>query len=200
MVPCMNAAAHLYGFDMEQDDNVHVLDPGVRMRPTAGLVVHQRVGAPLERVNGRLATAPAGRRSRSLAHFGARAHWRLSMPHYIRCRAPRRPGITPRFVSNGDVAASSAVRELLEHADARAESAMESEARLVFIDCGLPLPELQYEILEVRMANCGESTLHGLTHGWQPSTRASQWHAESARNAQRQGIKIRASPRTAVGQ
>jgi very-short-patch-repair endonuclease len=31
-------------------------------------------------------------------------------------------------------------------ADARAESAMESEARLVMIEHGLPLPELQYEI------------------------------------------------------
>jgi very-short-patch-repair endonuclease len=39
-----------------------------------------------------------------------------------------------------------AVRELLPFADARAESAMESEARLVMIDRGLPLPELQYSI------------------------------------------------------
>jgi len=39
-----------------------------------------------------------------------------------------------------------AVRELLPFADPRAESAMESEARLVMIDSGLPLPELQYVI------------------------------------------------------
>jgi len=38
------------------------------------------------------------------------------------------------------------VRELLEYADGRAESGMESEARLVMIEYGLPLPELQYEI------------------------------------------------------
>jgi hypothetical protein len=38
------------------------------------------------------------------------------------------------------------VRELLPLADGRAESAMESEARLVMIDRGLPLPELQYPI------------------------------------------------------
>ena len=35
---------------------------------------------------------------------------------------------------------------MLPFADARAESAMESEARLVMIDHGLPLPELQYTI------------------------------------------------------
>jgi hypothetical protein len=38
------------------------------------------------------------------------------------------------------------VRELLGYTDGRAESGMESEARLVIIDFGLPLPELQYEI------------------------------------------------------
>ena len=44
------------------------------------------------------------------------------------------------------------VRELLEYADGRAESPMESEARLVFIDGGLPTPELQYEIVD----RCGD--------------------------------------------
>ncbi|HZN84928.1 MAG TPA: hypothetical protein VFC01_35325, partial [Mycobacterium sp.] len=58
-VPCMGTAAALYGFDLENTRAVHVLDPGVRMRPTVGLMVHQRMGAPLRRVAGRLATAPA---------------------------------------------------------------------------------------------------------------------------------------------
>jgi hypothetical protein len=44
------------------------------------------------------------------------------------------------------------VRELLALADGRAESPMESEARLVFIDGGLPTPELQYEIVD----RCGD--------------------------------------------
>src|ERR1700742_429868 len=58
-VPCMGTAAALYGFDLENTDAIHVLDPGVRMRPTVGLMVHQRTGAPLKRIAGRLATAPA---------------------------------------------------------------------------------------------------------------------------------------------
>ncbi len=41
-----------------------------------------------------------------------------------------------------------AVRELLPLADERAESPMESEARLAMIDGGLPIPELQYEIID----------------------------------------------------
>ena len=39
-----------------------------------------------------------------------------------------------------------AVRELLPLVDGRAESVMESEARLVMLDHGLPRPELQYVI------------------------------------------------------
>ena len=38
----------------------------------------------------------------------------------------------------------------MEHADGRAESPMESETRLVFIDGGLPEAELQYEIRDRR--------------------------------------------------
>lgn len=59
MVACMGTAAELHGFDTEKDERIHVLDPGVRMRPVAGLMVHQRTGAPLTRVQNRLATAPA---------------------------------------------------------------------------------------------------------------------------------------------
>jgi hypothetical protein len=40
------------------------------------------------------------------------------------------------------------VRALIDHADGRAESAMETEARLVFIDGGLPTPELQHTVLD----------------------------------------------------
>ena len=45
-VACMGTAAALHGFDTENNTAIHVLDPGVRMRPTVGLMVHQRTGAP----------------------------------------------------------------------------------------------------------------------------------------------------------
>ncbi len=48
IVACMNTAAYLYGCDTEADSRVHILDPGVRMRPSADLMVHQRIGAPLQ--------------------------------------------------------------------------------------------------------------------------------------------------------
>ena len=83
IVACMGTAAQLYGFDTERDDRVHILDPGVRMRPTSGLAVHQRIGAPLRRVEGRLVTAPAWtaveiartlRRPRALGTLDAALH------------------------------------------------------------------------------------------------------------------------------
>ena len=40
------------------------------------------------------------------------------------------------------------VRDLIALADGLAESPMESEARLAMIDGGLPIPELQYEIVD----------------------------------------------------
>ena len=158
-VACMGTAADLYGFDLENTSAVHVLDPGVRMRPTVGLMVHQRTGAPLQRVAGRLATAPAWtaievartlRRPRALATLDAALH-------SMRCtRAELESAVREQKGRRGIVH----VRELLPFADGRAESGMESEARLVMIDYGLPAPELQYEIPAL------DGTVHRVDFAW----------------------------------
>ncbi|MCG7606614.1 MULTISPECIES: hypothetical protein [Mycobacterium] len=148
MVACLHTAADLYGFGTESDARLHVLDPGVRMRPTAGLMVHQRIGAPLQRVQGRLATAPGWtaveiartlRRPRALAVLDAAMRSGTCGDGELDAAIREQKG--RRGIVN--------VRELIEYADGRAESPMESEARLVFIDGGLPLPELQYEIVDL---------------------------------------------------
>jgi hypothetical protein len=147
IVACMNTAAELHGFVTETESRIHILDPGVRMRPAAGLVVHQRIGAPLERVQGRLATAPAWtaielartlRRPRALAVLDAVLFEGHCTPTDLRAAILEQKG------RRGIVR----VRELIEHVDGRAESPMESETRLVFIDGGLPRPEVQYEIVD----------------------------------------------------
>jgi hypothetical protein len=144
-IACLGTAAALHGFDTESTTAIHVLDPGVRMRPTMGLMVHQRTDAPLQRIAGRLATAPAWtavevarqlRRPRALATLDAALH-------SIRCtRSDLEMAADEQRGRRGIVA----VREVLRLSDGRAESAMESEARLVMIDRGLPPPELQYPI------------------------------------------------------
>jgi hypothetical protein len=145
VVACMQTAAEMYGFDTEPDDRLHILDPGIRMRPSSELMVHQRIGAPLRKVCGRLVTAPAWtaveiartlRRPRALAVLDAALHAACCTRAELIAAVEEQKG--RRGIVN--------VRDLVPFADLRAESPMESEARLVFIDGGLPLPELQYEI------------------------------------------------------
>jgi hypothetical protein len=147
VVACMGTAAALYGFDTESTSRVHVLDPGRRMRPSNGLMVHQRIGAQLRRVEGRLATAPAWtvievartlRRPRALATLDAALHIGACTTGELHAAIREQKG------RRGIVK----VRELVGYADGRAESPMESEARLVFIDSGLPMPELQYSVVD----------------------------------------------------
>jgi hypothetical protein len=145
---CLGTAAAMYGFDTEDTVALHVLNPpGGQLRNADGLVVHRREGAPLVTVDGRPATAPAWtavevarglRRPRALATLDAALRsgtcaradlWRAAVEQ------ARRRGIV-------------AVRELVPLADPLAESPMESEARLSMIDGGLPIPKLQYEIID----------------------------------------------------
>jgi very-short-patch-repair endonuclease len=147
LVACMGTAAALYGFDAESTSRLHILDPGVRMRPSTGLMVHQRIGGPLRRVEGRLATAPAWTvievartlgRPRALATLDAALHIGACTTEELRAAIREQKG------RRGIVK----VRELIDYADRRSESPMESEARLVFIDGRLPMPELQYSIVD----------------------------------------------------
>lgn len=145
---CLGTAAALFGFDTEDTADLHVLNPtGCQLRTADGLVVHRRDGAPLSVVAGRPATSPAWtavevarslRRPRALATLDAalrsgtcdRAElWRAAV------RQAGRRGIV-------------AVRGLIPLTVAEAESPMESEARLAMIDGGLPIPKLQFEILD----------------------------------------------------
>jgi hypothetical protein len=178
IVACMGTAAQLYGFDTERDDRIHILDPGVRMRPTTALAVHQRIGAPLRRVEGRLVTAPAWtaveiartlRRPRALGTLDAA----------LRCGACTAAELDAAVREQKGRRGIVKVRELLNHADGRAESPMESEARLVFIDGGLPTPELQYEIVD----RCGD--LWRVDFAWPEAMvvaeyESMEWHASPA--------------------
>lgn len=144
---CMSTAAQLYGFSTEADQRIHILDPGIRMRPTAGLVVHQRVGALLRRVDGRMATAPAWTAievARTLGRPRALATLDAALRSQT-CTVTDLDGVVREHKGRRGIVK---VRDLLPYTDGRAESAMESEARLIFIEGGLPLPELQYEIID----------------------------------------------------
>ncbi|BBX83928.1 hypothetical protein [Mycolicibacterium aubagnense] len=173
---CLGTAAALYGFDTENPKDLHVLNPPHhQLRNADGLVVHRRDGAPMAEVCGRPATTAAWtaievarslRRPRSLATLDAALRSgtcdRVELSRAVTRQAGRR-GIV-------------AVRELLPLADARAESPMESEARLVMIDGGLPAPELQYELID------GRGQLRRLDFAWPDHRVAAEydgmdWHS-----------------------
>ncbi|WP_041782626.1 hypothetical protein [Mycolicibacterium chubuense] len=157
---CLATAAAMFGFDTENPGDLHVLNPpGCALRDADGLVVHRRDGAPLVVVNGRRATSPAWtavevarslRRPRALATLDAA----------LRSGTCSRPDLWRAAIEQKGRRGIVAVRNLLPLADARAESPMESEARLVMLDGGLPAPELQYEILD------GNGDLRRLDFAW----------------------------------
>ncbi|TSD99832.1 type IV toxin-antitoxin system AbiEi family antitoxin domain-containing protein [Skermania sp. ID1734] len=148
VVPALGTAAGIHGFDTERTSAIHILDPRNRhVHGYGGLVVHQRLGAPLVNVEGRLVTAPAWTavevarelpRPRSLATLDAALHVGACTLVDLRIAADEQSG--RRGICH--------VRELIEVADGGADSPMESEARLVLLDAGLPRPTLQLPILD----------------------------------------------------
>jgi hypothetical protein len=110
-------------------------------------MVHRRDGAPLTVVGDRPVTEAAWtaievarsvKRRRALAVLDAALRSGTCSRDSLRTAAERQAG------RRGIVAA----REMIDLADGAAESPMESEARLVMIDGGLPAPILQYEIVD----------------------------------------------------
>lgn len=147
---CLSTAASIHGFDIELDTQLHVLNPvGRQLRPTRGLAVHRREGAPLTIVTGRPTTSPAWtaievaralRRPRALATLDA------ALRSGTCSRAELGVAVARQSGRRGVVTA----RELLGLATPLAESPMESEARLVMRDGGLPPPVLQYEVVDLQ--------------------------------------------------
>jgi hypothetical protein len=145
---CLGTAAAAHGFDTEEDDDLHVLTPPRHLlRDSDGLKVHRRDGAPLAMVDGRRATSPAWtavevarslRRPRALATLDAA----------LRSRTCNRQDLHMAAVAQFGRRGIVHVRELIPLADALAESPMESEARLMMLDGGLPEPTLQHEVID----------------------------------------------------
>lgn len=145
---CLGTAAAAYGFDTEDVVELHVLNPDShQLRKSDGLFVHRREGAPITEINGRPATTPSWtavevarslRRPRALATLDAALRSGTCDVRQLRAAAAQQAGRRGIVV----------LRELIPFARAEAESPMESEARLVMIDGGVPPDALQYEIVD----------------------------------------------------
>ena len=174
---CLATAASLFGFDTEQPQGLHMLNPPRhQIRPVDGLVVHRRDGAPLVMVGERPATAPAWT-AVELARSQRRPRALATLDAALRSTTCSRGELWRAATQQAGRRGIVAVRELLMHADPRAESPMESEARLAMIDGGLPFPELQYEIVD------GNRDLRRVDFAW-PAHRLAveydgvDWHSD----------------------
>jgi hypothetical protein len=147
---CLGTAAAVYGFDTEDTADLHVLNPlHHQLRSADGLVVHRREGAPLTMVRGRLATAAAWT-AIEVARAVPRPRALATLDAALRSGHCDPASLERALIAQSGRRGVVKVRALLPCADARAESPMESEARLVMIDGGLPVPVLQHEIIDSR--------------------------------------------------
>jgi len=173
---CLGTAAALFGFDTEDVADMHVLNPdGHLLRNQDGLRVHRREGEPLITVGGRPVTAPAWtaievarglRRPRALATLDAA----------LRSGTCDRTTLWTAAYQQAGRRGITIVRDLIDLAAGKAESPMESEARLAMVDGGLPQPTLQYEILD------GDGLLRRVDFAWPEARLAVEydgldWHS-----------------------
>ena len=173
---CLGTAAALHGFDTEEPADLHVLSPpGSRLRSADGLVVHRRDGAPLVMVGERPATSPAWT-AVEVARSLRRPRVLATLDAALRKGSCSRPELWRAASQQAGRRGIVVVRDLIAVADELAESPMESEARLAMIDGGLPIPELQYEIVD------GNGDLRRVDFAW-PDQRVAveydgiDWHS-----------------------
>jgi hypothetical protein len=145
---CLDTAARAHGFDTENRAELHVLNPtGHQLRPAPGLIIHRRDGAPLTTVSGRLATT-AGWTAVEVARALPRPRALATLDAALRSGHCDPDTLSRAAVGQSGRRGIVKVRDLLPRADGRSESPMESEARLVMIDGGLPEPVLQHEVID----------------------------------------------------
>lgn len=142
----MDTAAAMHGFDLDQTQQLHAVEPDDRrIESRPGVVVHQRRGAPLVEVGTRLVVEPAWT---AVEVARQRAPGRALAVLDAAARVGCEPGSLERAVDaqrgrRGIVE----VRRLAPLVDRRSGSPMESETRLVLHDGHLPAPELQWPVM-----------------------------------------------------
>lgn len=146
---CLGTAANLYGFDTEGCRDLHVLNPPEsRLRSAGDLVVHRRDDAPLRVFKGRPVTTPAWT-AVEVARGLARPRALATLDAALRTGLVSRAELLTAADGQQRRRGMAHVRQLIQLANGKAESPMESEARLVMHDGGLPDPVLQHWIIDL---------------------------------------------------
>ena len=145
---CSHTAAALYGFDVEEVSDLHILNPpGHFLRTGPGLIMHRYDEVPLVRHRTRRLTAPDWTAIDVARHL-TRPRALAVLDAAIRSRFCDLESLTRAAEGQSRRTGIAQVRALVPLARGGAESPMESEARLAMLDGGLPEPDLQYRIMD----------------------------------------------------
>jgi very-short-patch-repair endonuclease len=148
LVACHGTAARLWGFDVLEEPTLHFLGPSAlvnRRRP--GIQVHpSSLGCDdAVRVDGVWCT-PAARTACDVVRLSAPVDGLAVLDAALRSAWCTRGSLAEAAAGQAGLREVIRLRELIPHADGRAESPMESRMRWRFIQGGLPAPDVQVRV------------------------------------------------------
>ena len=148
LVVCHSTAARLWGFDVLGESTLHFVGPPALInRRLPGIQVHpSSLGCDdAVRIEGLWCTPPA-RTACDVVRLTPPIDGLPTLDAALRSRRCTREELSVAAEAQAGLRAVRRLRELVPHADPRAESPMESRMRWRFIDGGLPPPDLQVEV------------------------------------------------------
>ncbi|RBY93504.1 hypothetical protein DQ237_18035 [Blastococcus sp. TF02-8] len=161
LVACHSTAAAMWGFDVLGSETLHFLGPPTLVnRRLPGVQVHpSNLGCDdAVLVDGTWCTPPA-RTACDVVRHTAPVHGLATLDAALRSGTCTRDELAAAARSMRGLREVIRLRELVPHAEAGAESPMESRMRWRFIDAGLPAPAVQVPLTEA-------GRVHYLDTGW----------------------------------
>jgi very-short-patch-repair endonuclease len=161
LVVCHTTAARLWGFDVLGDTTLHFVGPaGLVNRRLPGIQVHpSSLGCDDAVLVDGLWCTPAARTACDVVRLTRPIDGLATLDAALRSARCTPEELALATQAQAGLRQVIRLRELIQHADARAESPMESRMRWRFLDGGLPAPDLQ-----VRVGDAGE--VRYLDTGW----------------------------------
>jgi very-short-patch-repair endonuclease len=145
LVACHSTAARLWGFDILDEPVLHFLGPpelGNRRRP--GIQVHPSIlGADDAVLVDGVWCTPAARTACDVVRLSAPIDGLAVLDAALRSAWCTRDDLAEAAAAQAGLREVIRLRELIPHANRRAESPMESRMRWRFIEGGLPAPDVQ---------------------------------------------------------
>jgi hypothetical protein len=148
LVVCHSTAARLWGFDVLGEPTLHFLGPpDLVNRRLPGIQVHpSSLGCDdAVQVDGIWCT-PAARTACDVVRLTPRIDGLATLDAALRSASCTRDDLAAAAEAQSGLREVVRLRNLIPHADRRAESPMESRMRWRFIDGGLPPPDLQVPV------------------------------------------------------